>query len=452
MIAMVGLDHRRASVEMRGRLAFTDERLSAALRTLGGEQRIDEVVILSTCNRTEVYLAGQEPDEALRIARNFLDAVYDTSQTNHATGAVAAPPQQALATALYMLEGSTAVQHLFEVSAGLHSMVIGEPQILGQVRAALAAAEAEHVVAEELRAAFTGALKVGKRVRAETEITRADVSVAGLGVRAARERLGALIGKTALLIGAGRTCQLSGQLLQAEGIGQLLIANRSHASAVSLARQVGGRAVTLDEITSVIGGVDVIFSATAAPHHVLSAEDVAAGRVGVTTPLIVLDLAVPSDVAPAAGDLPGVTLLTLDTLRDLPDLDAHDDPAVIASLRGRERDITDAHKIIESALREHIRAQTMRLAVPGIAALRRHVDSSEEQELAAALAQLEHLSEHDRAIIERFGARLVDKMFFHLVRRIRSLAEYDEIPPDVTMRVLSQLFSDSPSEKRPQDR
>lgn len=452
MIAMVGLDHRRASVEMRGRLAFTDERLSAALRTLGGEQGIDEVVILSTCNRTEVYLAGQEPDDSLRIACDFLDAGYDTFQTNHATGAVAAPPQQTLATALYMLEGSTAVQRLFEVSAGLHSMVIGEPQILGQVRAALAAAEAEHVVADELRAAFTGALKVGKRVRTETEITRADVSVAGLGVRAARELLGTLKGKTALLIGAGRTSHLSGQLLHAEGIGQLLVANRSHASAVALSRQLDGRAVALDEISSVVGGVDVIVSATAAPHQVLSAEDIAAGRVGVDSPLVVLDLAVPSDVAPAAGDLPGVTLLTLDTLRDLPDFEAHDDPAVIASLRGRERDIAEAHKIIESALREHIRAQTMRLAVPGIAALRRHVDSSEEQELAAALAQLEHLSERDRAIIERFGARLVDKMFFHLVRRVRSLAEYDEISPDVTMRVLSQLFSDAPSENQTRER
>ncbi len=452
MIAMVGLDHRQASVEMRGRLAFPGEQLSSALRTLGGKQGIDEVVILSTCNRTEVYLAGQEPSEALRIARDYLDATYANPQVTDASGAVAAPPQRALATALYTLEGSPVVQHLFEVSAGLRSMVIGEPQILGQVRAALAGAEAEHVVAEELRAAFTGALKVGKRVRAETEITRADVSVAGLGVRAARERLGALNGKTALLIGAGRTCHLSGQLLQTEGIGQLLIANRSHASAASLARQVGGRAVALEDIASVISGVDVIISATAAPHHVLTAEDVAAGRGGVDAPLVVLDLAVPADVAPAVGDLPGVTLLTLDTLRDLPDLDAHDDPAVIASLQGRERDIADAHRIIDSAMREHIRAQTMRLAVPGIAALRRHVDSSEEQELTAALAQLEHLSERDRAIIERFGARLVDKMFFHLVRRIRSLAEYDEIAPDVTMRVLSQLFSDSPSEKRPDER
>jgi glutamyl-tRNA reductase len=169
---------------------------------------------------------------------------------------------------------------------------------------------------------------------------------------------------------------------------------------------------------------------------------IATGRAGRQAPLVVVDLAVPGDVAAEVAALPGVTLLTLDTLRDMSDPDAHADPAVVASLRGRERDIEQSRQIIAEGLREYARGQTMRLAVPGITALRRHVDRSEEQELAQALAQLDHLSERDRAIIERFGSRLVDKMFHHLVRRIRSLAEYDEIPPDVTMRVLAQLFAE----------
>jgi glutamyl-tRNA reductase len=267
-------------------------------------------------------------------------------------------------------------------------------------------------------------------------------------VRVARETLGALRGKTALLIGAGRTNQLGGRLLQAEGIGKLIVANRSRASAETLASQLGGQAVALEHIAAAVGEADLIISATAAPHIVLTVETVAAVRAGQPAPLIVVDLAVPADVAASVGTLPGVTLLTLDSLRDMADPDAHDDPAVIASLHGRERDITHAHQIIEDGLRDYARAQMLRLAVPGIAALRHHVDLSEEQELARALAQLEHLSEHDRAIIERFGSRLVDKMFHHLVRRIRSLAEYDEIPPDVTMRVLAQLFAEPTSHDR----
>ncbi len=447
MIAVVGLDHRRTSVDARGRLTFTDDRLAAALAALGGGQWIDEAVILSTCNRTEVYLASQQPEGALREARRLLQ---DTFERGAPAGFAAASAQAARATeapvelalTLYTHEGVAVADHLYEVAAGLRSMVIGEPQILGQVRAALAAAEAAHVVGDDLRALFTGALKIGKRVRTETEINRADVSVAGLGVRAAREALGDLRGKTALLIGAGRTNQLSGSLLRAEAVGQVIVANRSLASAEALASQLDGRAASLEQLGAAIAEADLIISATAAPHIVLDAETVAAACLGRQKPLVIIDLAVPTDTAPGVETLPGVTLLTLDTLRDMADPDAHDDPAVIASLHGRERDIAQARQIIEEGLREYARTQTMRLAVPGIAALRRHVDRSEEQELARALAQLDHLSERDQAIIERFGSRLVDKMFHHLVRRIRSLAEYDEIPPDVTMRVLAQLFSE----------
>jgi len=453
MIAVVGLDHRRARVEARGRLTFTDDRLATALRALGDDQWIDEVVILSTCNRTEVYLASQHPDEALHAVRRLLEDTFE--RAGHAGAEVAARAaagvsgapvvarsQVELAQALYTHEGAPVARHLYEVAAGLRSMVIGEPQILGQVRAALAAAEAQQVVGDELRTLFTGALKIGKRVRTETEINRADVSVAGLGVRAAREALGELRGKTALLIGAGRTNQLSGGLLRAEQIGAVIVANRSVESAATLAGQLDGQAVALDQIAPAIAEADLIISATAAPHLVLSAEMIATGRAGRQAPLVVVDLAVPGDVAAEVAALSGVTLLTLDTLRDMSDPDAHADPAVVASLRGRERDIEQSRQIIAEGLREYARGQTMRLAVPGITALRRHVDLSEEQELAQALAQLDHLSERDRAIIERFGSRLVDKMFHHLVRRIRSLAEYDEIPPDVTMRVLAQLFAE----------
>ncbi len=457
MIAVVGLDHRRASVEARGRLTFADDRLAAALHTLGGDPWIDEVVILSTCNRTELYLASGHPTDALHSARRLLEETYLHMESGEpvavkARTSVASEALAELAQALYTHEGLAAAHHLYEVAAGLRSMVIGEPQILGQTRAALATAEAAGTVGDELRGLFTSAFKVGKRVRTETEINRADVSVAGLGVRVARETLGDLRGKTALLIGAGRTNQLSGRLLRDEGIGALFVANRSVASAENLARQLDGQAVPLDGIEPVIAQADLIISATAAPHIVLSAATITAGRANRQAPLVMVDLAVPGDVAANVAALPGVTLLTLDTLRDTADPDAHDDPAVIASLRGRERDIEQSRQIIAEGLRDYARAQTMRMAVPGIAALRQHVDHSEEQELARALALLSHLSDRDRAIIERFGERLVDKMFHHLVRRIRSLAEYDEIPPDVTMQVLERLFAEPPTRDRDSER
>lgn len=440
MIALVGLDHRQASVETRGRLSVAGEALSTALRALRDEPTVDEAIILSTCNRTEVYLASGDPAAALTSAERLLAAIF--AQANTTRGALLTAECTALADLLYTHEGVEAATHLHEVAAGLRSMVIGEPQILGQTRAALAAAEQEQAVGEELRTLFTSALKIGKRVRTETDINRADVSVAGLGVRAAREALGDLRGKTALLIGAGRTNQLSGALLRAEQIGQLLIANRSLESAEALASQLDGGAVPLPALASAVAQADLIISATAAPHVVLDAQTIAEGRELRADPLVVIDLAAPGDVAAEAGALPGVTLLTLDTLREMADFDAHADPAVVASLQGHAHDIERSRQIIAEGIRDYTRTLTLRRSAPGIAALRRHVDRSEELELAQALAQLDHLSDRDRAIIERFGSRLVDKMFHHLVRRIRSLAEYDEIPPDVTLRVLAQLFSE----------
>jgi len=435
---------------MLGRLNFAGDALTRALRALRDEPAVDEVVILSTCNRTEIYLASGSPAEALASAERLLAATY--AHATETRGPLLTAPMVALSTLLYTYEGVAAAAHLHEVAAGLRSMVIGEPQILGQTRAALAAAEQEQTVGEELRAVFTSALKIGKRVRTETDINRADVSVAGLGVRAAREALGDLRGKTALLIGAGRTNQLSGALLRAEQIGRLLIANRSLESAEALATRLDGQATPLEQVATAVAQADLIISATAAPHIVLDAQTMAEGRAQRADPLVVVDLAAPGDVAVEAGALPGVTLLTLDTLREMADFDAHADPAVVASLHDHVRDIERSQQIIDEGMRDYTRALTMRLAVPGIAALRRHVDRSEEQELAQALAQLEHLSDRDRAVIERFGSRLVDKMFHHLVRRIRSLAEYDEIPPDVTMRVLAQLFAEPSTPDRDSQR
>lgn len=468
MIGLIGLDHHQGNAELRGRVSFSGERLLDALRTLAEVPTIEEVAIISTCNRTEVYAAAADWQAVSTAIRSFLrDTFLSSGRAQHrsfpssvgqlvadATGAVGVAPapsgvlldvttQQSAFTqqdieqldhTLYEYEGAQAARHLFRVAAGLQSMVVGEAQILGQVKDALAAAESVHVVSEELRSTFITAIKVGKRARAETEIGRTDVSVAALAVRVARESLGGLGGRSALLIGAGRTSQMCAQLLRAEGIDHLYLANRTAQTAAALAEEVGGDAISLAEIAEAIPAVQLIVSATAAPHLVLNAATVARGTAGRRTPLVIVDLAVPPDVDEAVGLLPTVSLYTLDSLRSL-DGDLMIDAAPRAEL---------AHisKLIEDGMVEFQRNRVMRLAVPGIAALRRHVDASEQAELTRTLGQMQHLPEADRALIERFGERLVDKMFHHLVTRIRSLAEYDEVPPDVTMKVLGRLFAD----------
>jgi glutamyl-tRNA reductase len=320
MIGLLGLDHETTSAEARGRLSFADERLRAAFETLIADDVIDEVVILSTCNRTEVYLATQDWSLAQTHARQFLAQVYQqgarqgawadmvgaaSGAASGATDALATLPQQApraadtttpemamamaiagldtpslpaeIADALYTEEGVDAARRLFRVAAGLLSMVVGEAQILGQVREALATAEAAQTVGDELRALFTGALKAGKRARAETELGRADVSVAAVAAQVAAEALGGLRGKRALLIGAGRTNRLCAQLLCAEGIDRLTVANRTVETAATLAGEIDATPIALAEVGDAIANVDLVISATAAPHIVLAAAEVARG-------------------------------------------------------------------------------------------------------------------------------------------------------------------------------
>jgi glutamyl-tRNA reductase len=466
MIGMLGLDHHWAPADVRGRLSFSGERLRAALSALVAVPEIEEAVLLSTCNRTEVYVAAPDWSRASAAVERFLAAAFDLGpeqtlpsvpMAHDAGGSVSdglapvvdgvspssvglAPAASGVRSYLYGAEGVEAARHLFTVGAGLRSMLIGESQILGQVKDALAEAEAAGTVGDEMRALWTQAIKVGKRARSETQLGRVDQSLALAGVRVARDALGGLAGRTALVVGAGRTSQLCAQQLRAQGVGWLILANRSARTALELAQEVNAEVVALEDVREVIGGIDLIVSATAAPHVVLPAATIASGLAGRHKPLVVVDLAVPADVDPAVGLLPQVTLYSLDQLRDAVGPETEDAASVVAA-----PEVAEAQVIVDAGTVEWARARQVRQASPQIAALRRHVDHSQQTELAQALAQLRQvgdLTQEQQAVIERFGKRLVDKMFHHLVARIRSLAEYDEVPPDVTMQVLARLFAD----------
>src|SRR5258706_8753785 len=332
MIGLIGLDHRNTSASVRGRLAFADERLRGALSALTADAGIREAVILSTCNRVEFYIAADDLAPAFARVERFVGASFRHGASTvdprvpPTNGAVDAPngapdddstfelPSE-LQRGMYTYTEADAAAHLFRIAAGLRSLVIGEPQILGQVKEALAAAEAEHCAGDELRSLFTSAIKVGKRARAETAIGRADVSIAALAIRVATESLGGLAGKSALLLGAGRTSRLCAQLARANGIERLVLANRSLAAATELAAEVQGEAITLAHVAEAIPSVQLVIGATAAPHTVLSASTVSRGMAGRRAPLVVLDLAMPPDVEEAVWPLPSGSILTLHTLR-----------------------------------------------------------------------------------------------------------------------------------------
>ena len=302
-----------------------------------------------------------------------------------------------------------AARHLFAVAAGLRSLIVGESQILTQVREAFAAAGRRGIAGPDLGLLARSAVRCGKRVRSETALGTADTSVSAVAVAAAQQRLGGLRDRAALLIGAGRINEVSAQALREAGIGTLTVASRTYEAAAQVASRWGGTAASLDGLPRRVAAADLVISATRAPRPLVVTETVLPRSA--ERPLLIYDLAVPRDVDPAVGTLAHVELADLERLR----------VASPAADEGQEG-VTAAWRIIEGEVASYLAETRVRRAVPLITRLRAHVDSRKDAELARTLARLEHLSPRDRDIVAMLAQRLVNGMFHHLATRLKAAA------------------------------
>jgi glutamyl-tRNA reductase len=403
MLTVVGLSHRTAPVELRERVAVSAEELTEALQDLG------QGVILSTCNRTEVYL----PDGPAPGRRFFAGRL----------GPAAVDP-----SALYQLSGEAAVRHLFAVAASLDSMVLGEAQILGQVRAALAAAEAQKTADPVLARAFREAIRVGKRARAETFVGRHAISVSFAAVELARSVFGRLDGCRALVVGAGEMGELTARTLAGHGVGVVAVANRTPAHAAGLAARFGGRALGLDELVPAMNDADIVISSTDAPSCVIGAAEVTAATAGRgDRPLFVIDIAVPRDVDPTVRDVPGVFLYDIDDLKSLCD----------HNRTQRQREVHRVQQIIDAETARFAAWWRSRQAVPTVVALRARAEQVRQEELAEALGKLRHLDAADRATVAALTRAIVNKLLHQPTVRLKARASATD---DAPAQVLSDLF------------
>jgi glutamyl-tRNA reductase len=316
-----GLNHRSAPVEFRERFAVMSSRLGEKAAELGKVAGIDEAVVVSTCNRTEFYLAGESADAASEGLRELLGAGADEHW--------------------YELRRREAAVHLCAVASGLDSMVLGETEIFGQIKEAYRLAHEAGATGPVLNRLFQRAFGVGKKVRTETAIQEGATSVAGAAVELAEKIFGKLDGCRVIVIGAGDTSRQTAQALVSRGASTVFVTNRSHDRAVALADELGGRAVKFDEWQGVLAGVDVVISSTSAPHHVVQPFHVeAVRRVRKFRPLFFIDIAVPRDIDPAVGEIDEVYLYDIDTLAQL-----------AQEARGRrERQIAGCREMIEREL------------------------------------------------------------------------------------------------------
>lgn len=356
----LGINHTTAPLAIREQMAFEPQQLPDALAALRALPGVQEAAIVSTCNRTELYCALDTDAEA-RVADWLVGA--------------RSPDDPGIANRLYRHHDAAAVRHVLRVACGLDSLVLGEPQILGQLKQAYEQSVSEGHAGAQLHRLFQHAFNVAKQVRTDTAIGNNPVSVAFTAVTLARQIFGDFKPYTALLVGAGETSELVARHLHSQGLGRLIVANRSADRAHALATQFQGYAIALEEIPAHLGEADLVIAATASPQVLLTramVEQAARGRKA--KPVFMADLAVPRDIDPAVGELEDVYLYAIDDLQHV----------VNDNLRSRRAAAEQAQNIIDAHVEQFATELRSLDAVPAIVALRSHADALREQTLAEA--------------------------------------------------------------------
>lgn len=417
-LVAVGLNHKTAPVAVREKLAFSGEKLQKSLAQLIQGEHLTEAIILSTCNRTEVYgVTVSTPELGLAEIRGFLN---DSAATDFA-----------IDKHLYNLVDTDVVYHLFQVISSLDSMILGEAQILGQTKAAFQFALECRGAGVYLTRLFQQAIEVGKRVRTETEIGENAVSISYAAVELARKIFGELTGRTVLIIGAGEMSELAVKNLAAHGIQSVLVANRTYVRAQELAAKFRGLAVDYDRLAEHLSKADIIISSTGAPHVVINKEMVKeAMRVRRNRPLFFIDIAVPRDIGEDIHSLNNVYLYNIDDLENV----------VEANLAKRGLQIEKAELIIAEEIEKFSEWLSSRQVVPIIKALREHGHGIRTQELERLFNRLPELSPKERDCIIFTTNLIVNKLLHHPVISLKEMAVQNQERSDLYSSIITRLF------------
>jgi glutamyl-tRNA reductase len=424
---VVGLNHRTAPVSLLERVAVPLTDLKTVLAQLLAGQFVAEAVVLSTCNRVEVYAA----------VSSFHGALHEVGGVLAQRMGLELPE---LADHLYIQHGDDAVRHLFAVSAGLDSLVVGEAQILGQVRSAYSAAASLDAPGRMLHELLQQALRVGKRVHSETAIDRAGQSIVRLALDVGAAATGQVAGKSALVIGAGSMGALAAATLRRLGVEGLTVANRTASNGARLAALVDAESVLLDEVAEAMISAEIVVSATATTGVVLTTELVAAvQRARGDRPLLVIDLAVPKDVETGVAGLPGVTVVDVERLRGEVAAGSAQTTAYTVT-----EDLEAAHAIVEEETRGFIAWQRSIDVAPTVAALRARADEVVTTELVRLAGRVPELDDVTRSEVEKSVRRVVSRLLHLPTVRVKELAT--EPGGQAYARALRELFGLDPAE------
>lgn len=398
-VLVIGLSHHTAPVALLERAAIAASDVPKVLLELQRSDVVGESLVLSTCNRIEIYAHVTRFHGGVQAVSDVLSRVSGI-------------PLEDLTDHLYVHYEERAVQQLFSVVCGLDSMVVGEGQILGQIREAFRVAQAENAIGRVLGELFRHSLRVGKRARSETDIGRAGQSLISVGLRVAEAGLGDLAGRKALIVGAGMMGALAGATLQRAGVTDLVVANRTAENALTLAESLGAQAIGLEDLAAAIETADLVVSSTGASGVIVASDMVEqAVRSRGGRPIYFLDLALPHDIDPAIRRLPGVGLADLDALRAVLETD------------GESADVDEVRRIVTEEVSVFLGWQRAMRVAPTVVALRKKADQLIEVELQRLASRLPEMADRERLEVAQAVRRVVEKLLHAPTVRVKELAE-----------------------------
>jgi len=410
-LKILGLNHNTAPVEIREQVVFAGNEIGEALSHVRELEGVDEAVLLSTCNRTEFYVMSDDEGH-----RRLNDWLHDSRNLD-----------QDFAGSLFELNDDSAIRHIFRVACGLDSMVLGETQILGQLKDAYRDAEGAGTVGGQLGRLFQHTFSVAKKVRTDTEIGSSPVSVASAAVNLAQQFFADFSKRTALLVGAGVTIELVAKHLVGKGIGRLFVANRSIERAQNLAGRYGGFALPLSELEGTLPEADILITSTASADPVVTREQMtAAVKARKRQPIFAVDIAVPRDIEPDVAKLDDVYLYTVDDL----------DKVILEGQGNREAAAVDANKILDEEIDRYLSVQRSKQVAPVIRSLRESADSIRDQVLVQARRRLAQGADGDE-VLEYATAAMMKKILHNPSVRLRKAGEASD---EDVVRIARELF------------
>jgi glutamyl-tRNA reductase len=397
-LTLVGINHKTAPLDIREQLAIPESRLPEAMQLLVQHPRVNEALVLSTCNRVELLVhSDHEPPDLYSFIREYFHLDENLFRSH-----------------LYQHADTDAVRHLFRVASSLDSMVIGEPQILGQVKEAYAIARTVGAVRAHLDVLVTKAFAVAKRVRTETQVGTSAVSIASVAVDLAKKIFGSLEGKTVYLVGAGKMSELAAKHLVAHGASAIFVANRTYDRAVELAGKFGGRAIRFDALYESAAAADIVITSTGAPVAIFKREH---GEVFLhkrkNKPMFFIDIAVPRDVAREMNELDGIFVYDIDDLQSV----------VAAGLADRQREAAHAEEIVEQEVRRFGERMHTQDAVPTIMSLQDQVETIRQAEIDKVRGRLGKLTPEQEIALEAMTRGIVNKILHTPISELKSAAK-----------------------------